>query len=200
MCSCIARVSASRVTVFGYGDPTMHGACPMAQCMLIRVVWLQYTPTAEDLVIGTVVERHPENYRVHIGGSQLARLPALAFEGATKRSKPNIQVGALIYARVDVAIKDMEPELSCTSPHFKKEWVTGQSFFGELTGGYSFDCSLRLARRCDTLLSVVCAHVGLYGTVLSACLFLNCAQFGMSVCSMRKAWFFKRWASTSRSK
>lgn len=70
----------------------------------------------------------------------------MAFEGATKRNKPNIAVGALVYARVVVANKHMEPELSCTSPHFKKEWVTGQSLFGELVNGYSFRVSLRLAR------------------------------------------------------
>ena len=38
-------------------------------------------------------------------------------------------------------------ELTCTSPHFKKEWVTGESMFGELTGGYMFKCSLTLARK-----------------------------------------------------
>jgi exosome complex component RRP40 len=70
----------------------------------------------------------------------------MAFEGATKRNKPNIAIGALVYARVVVANKHMEAELSCTSPHFKKEWVTRQSLFGELEQGYAFRVSLRLAR------------------------------------------------------
>ena len=52
-----------------------------------------------------------------------------------------------MYGRVSVAIKDMEPELTCISPHFKKEWVTGESFFGELSGGYLFECSLNLAHK-----------------------------------------------------
>ena len=52
----------------------------------------QYLPAAEDLVIGLVCEKHSESYKVDIGGPELATLPALAFEGATKRNKPNIPV------------------------------------------------------------------------------------------------------------
>ncbi len=40
-------------------------------------------------------------------------LPHLAFDGATKRNKPNLSVGALVYCRVAVANKDMDSELSC---------------------------------------------------------------------------------------
>jgi exosome complex component RRP40 len=106
-----------------------------------------YFPTVEDLVLGVVVEKHGDNYKVDIGSSQPAVLGAMAFEGATKRNKPNVAVGSLMYCRVLVADKDMETELTCTSPHFKKDWVTGESLFGELSGGYALDCSLDLARR-----------------------------------------------------
>jgi exosome complex component RRP40 len=41
----------------------------------------------------------------------------------------------------------MEAELSCISPHIKAEWVTGQSFFGPLTGGVCTSVSLSTARR-----------------------------------------------------
>jgi len=41
----------------------------------------------------------------------------------------------------------MEPELTCISQHFKREWVTGESFFGELVGGYCFNTSIHLARK-----------------------------------------------------
>ena len=56
----------------------------------------QYQPTADDLVVGVVCEKNSESYRVDIGGPELATLPALAFEGATKRNKPNIAVRHLI--------------------------------------------------------------------------------------------------------
>ncbi len=51
-------------------------------------------------------------------------------------------MGALVYARVSVANKDMEPELDCIHPS------TGKSDgFGELKEGFMFKCSLGLARR-----------------------------------------------------
>jgi len=115
--------------------------------LFVDNVQKRYVPAAEDFVIGTVLEKHADVYRLDIGASQLARLPSLAFEGATKKNRPNIAVGALVYARVESANKDMEPDLTCTSPHFKKEWVTGQSVFGELVGGYAFECTLSLARQ-----------------------------------------------------
>lgn len=106
----------------------------------------RYIPAVDDMVVGVVIEKHAESYRVDIGSTQPAMLPALAFEGANKRNKPNIPVGALVYARVSIAHRDIEVELSCTSPHFKKDWVTGQSLYGELLGGYAFSCSSQLAR------------------------------------------------------
>jgi len=117
--------------------------------------WIQnaqkmYVPAIDDLVIGTVIEKHQENYRIDFGSTQPGQLPATAFEGATRRNKPNINVGALVYCRVILCDKDMEPELTCTSEHFKKDWVTGESLFGELKGGYQFECSLGLARKLVT--------------------------------------------------
>lgn len=52
----------------------------------------QYIASPKDLVLGTIVNRHAEGYRVDIGSAQMASLDALAFEGATKRSKPNLKV------------------------------------------------------------------------------------------------------------
>ena len=46
----------------------------------------------DDPVIGIVVERHAEEYKVDIGSAYPATLDATAFEGATKRNRPNIQV------------------------------------------------------------------------------------------------------------
>lgn len=52
----------------------------------------QYTPQPPEPVLGIIVARHAEGYRVDIGSSQAAALDALAFEGATKRNKPNLKV------------------------------------------------------------------------------------------------------------
>lgn len=93
-------------------------------------------------MIGTIVHRLGEYFRVDIGTAHSAVLPMLAFEGATKRNKPNLAVGSLVYCRVSLANPDMEPELECVNPR------TGRADgFGELVGGYVFKCSLGLARR-----------------------------------------------------
>lgn len=87
-----------------------------------------------------------ENYAVDIGAPFRALLPVLAFEGATKRNRPHLQVcgcscrsrcraavvkgcclffhapttcplglqvGDLVYCRVESAHRDLEPVLSC---------------------------------------------------------------------------------------
>ncbi|RKP01496.1 hypothetical protein CXG81DRAFT_517, partial [Caulochytrium protostelioides] len=86
-----------------------------------------YVPATKDLVVGTVVSRHAEHYRVQIGAAHLATLGILEFEGATKRNRPQLEQGALVYAQVLRAHKNMEPELTCV------HMATGQaSGLGEL--------------------------------------------------------------------
>ena len=43
-------------------------------------------------MIGVIEEKHGENYVVNIGAPSSALLPVLAFEGATRRNRPNLQV------------------------------------------------------------------------------------------------------------
>lgn len=66
----------------------------------------------------------------------------LSFEGATKKYKPQLVPGSLVYARITMANKHMEPELECYSSS------TGRSDgLGELKGGMLFNVSLMMARR-----------------------------------------------------
>eukprot|EP00297_Palpitomonas_bilix_P025578 CAMPEP_0113906050 /NCGR_PEP_ID=MMETSP0780_2-20120614/24470_1 /TAXON_ID=652834 /ORGANISM="Palpitomonas bilix" /LENGTH=202 /DNA_ID=CAMNT_0000900483 /DNA_START=180 /DNA_END=785 /DNA_ORIENTATION=- /assembly_acc=CAM_ASM_000599 len=107
----------------------------------------RYVPLVGDVVLGVVVERHGESYKVDIGAPSKAVLPHLAFEGATKRNRPNLEVGSLVYARIACADRDLDPELTCISPDSKKGWMTGQSLYGELNGGTVIELSsLRYAR------------------------------------------------------
>lgn len=93
---------------------------------------------------------------------------SLAFDGATKRNRPNLQIGSLVYARVSKTRSDLEPELTCEgreefdgrrrprtnancllqapSSIAKKDWMTGLAIYGELTGGYVFQTSMALAK------------------------------------------------------
>jgi exosome complex component RRP40 len=106
----------------------------------------RYVPRAEDSVIGVVEDRSTLGYRVGISGTMPGSLPLLAFEGATKRTKPSLKVGDAVYVRVVSAPKDMEPELSCVSvcgP--RKGWETKEATFGPLEGGALLRCSLAQA-------------------------------------------------------
>lgn len=73
----------------------------------------RYVPQAGDRVIGQVTNRGMESYTVTLWSAQAAALPVLAFEGATRRNRPNLDIGALVYARVVRAEPWTEPELSC---------------------------------------------------------------------------------------
>ncbi|KAL4062314.1 hypothetical protein V8B97DRAFT_2039761 [Scleroderma yunnanense] len=101
----------------------------------------RYVPAPQESVIGVVTGRSGEGWRVDIGSAHPASLDGLAFEGATKRNKPNLKVGSLVYARVSLAHKDMEPELECFDAQTHKA-----EGFGELKGGFVTHCSLQMNR------------------------------------------------------
>lgn len=103
----------------------------------------QYIPQTGDLVIATVHHSSTDVYHCTITPyTAYAQLPQLAFEGATKKTRPQLSAGSLIYARVSLASKHLDPELECLNPS------TGKADgMGELKGGMVFDISLGLARR-----------------------------------------------------
>jgi exosome complex component RRP40 len=117
----------------------------------------RYFPSVEDRVVGVVEDRVASDgaggdvYRVNIGGPHSALLSNLSFEGATKRNKPNMSTGMLLYARVQTSPPSMDPTLSCQlGPHDggvpRKDWMTNEGTYGELKGGTSWKISLGLAR------------------------------------------------------
>jgi len=73
----------------------------------------RYLPQVDDAVIGIVLDRQMENFVVDIRGPFPALLPQLSFEGATKRNRPNLKTGDIVYARVVEASRDLEPILTC---------------------------------------------------------------------------------------
>lgn len=72
---------------------------------------------------------------------QFLALSYLAFEGATKKNRPEINVGDLVYCKVVLANPDLEPELVCVDSTGKKGKL------GELTEGLMFACSINLVRK-----------------------------------------------------
>ncbi|XP_008072332.1 exosome complex component RRP40 isoform X2 [Carlito syrichta] len=51
----------------------------------------RYVPVKGDHVIGIVTAKSGDIFKIDIGGSEPASLSYLAFEGATKRNRPNVQ-------------------------------------------------------------------------------------------------------------
>ncbi|KAG6854120.1 hypothetical protein C0991_010284 [Blastosporella zonata] len=101
----------------------------------------RYIPAPQESVIGAIVQKVGDGFRVDIGSAHSASLDGLAFEGATKRNKPNLKIGCLVYARVSLAHKDMEPELECFDAQTRKS-----EGFGEVKGGFLVRCSLKMCR------------------------------------------------------
>ncbi|XP_005101671.1 exosome complex component RRP40 [Aplysia californica] len=111
----------------------------------------RYVPSKGDSVIGIITQKAGDIFRVDIGGSEQASLSYLSFEGATKRNRPDVKVGDIVYAKLLVANKDMEPEVVCIDSYGRS------SGMGVIrNGGFLFNASLNLVRK---LLSPQCALV-----------------------------------------
>uniref|UniRef100_A0A8C7TNZ5 Exosome complex component RRP40 n=1 Tax=Oncorhynchus mykiss TaxID=8022 RepID=A0A8C7TNZ5_ONCMY len=102
----------------------------------------RYVPGKGESVIGIITSKSGDIFKVDVGGSEQASLSYLAFEGATKRNRPNVQVGDLVYSQFIIANKDMEPELVCIDSCGR---ANGMGVFG--AGGLLFKVSLGLVRR-----------------------------------------------------
>lgn len=101
----------------------------------------RYVPAKGDSVIGTIIGKSMEHFRVDIGSSEPAMLAFLSFEGATKKNKPDVNLGDIVFARLILANPDLEPELVCVDSSGKKEKQ------GVLHDGFMFNCSINLVRR-----------------------------------------------------
>mmetsp|Transcript_34404 Transcript_34404/g.60311 ORF Transcript_34404/g.60311 Transcript_34404/m.60311 type:complete len:186 (-) Transcript_34404:1285-1842(-) len=95
----------------------------------------KYCAQPGDLVLGRVVGRAGEHYRIDIGDRFEALLQFYDFEGATKRNRPMLEPNMLIYARVQTADKHTQALLTCKSPTNPKSWFTGESQYGLVKSG-----------------------------------------------------------------
>ncbi|MEE6517904.1 hypothetical protein FKM82_028475, partial [Ascaphus truei] len=102
----------------------------------------QYVPVKGDHVIGIVTTKSGDIFKLDTGGSEQASLSFLAFEGATKKNRPNVKVGDLVYGQFIVANKDMEPELVCIDSSGR---ANGKGVIGQ--DGLMFKVSVGLVRK-----------------------------------------------------
>ncbi|KAK5641242.1 hypothetical protein RI129_009789 [Pyrocoelia pectoralis] len=78
----------------------------------------RYYPKRGDLVVG-IIKKTGNICKVDIGSSELSSLSMLSFEGATKKQKPDLQVGDIVYAKLLSAHREMESELVCIDSYYK---------------------------------------------------------------------------------
>lgn len=132
-------VRAVRAGTLRYSPPGSY----WVECGTIK----RYAARVEDAVIGLVEDRSSTSYRVGLFGTMTGTLPLLSFQGATKRTKPQLKVGDAVYVRIVAAPNDMEPELSCISVFGpRKGWETGEATFGVLAGGTLIRCTIAQAQ------------------------------------------------------
>ena len=100
-------------------------------------------PSTGDQIIVTVHRSAQDYYSCDITPhAPQALLPQLAFESVTKKTRPVLAAGALVYARVAAVSKHADTELECVNP------ATGKADgLGPLKGGMVWKVSLAFARR-----------------------------------------------------
>jgi exosome complex component RRP40 len=85
-------------------------------------------------VIGQILAKTADFYRVDINSARSATLSTLSFEAATKQNHPMLNTTQLVYSRVATANKDIDPEIECVDLASAKA-----AGFGELKGGLLVD-------------------------------------------------------------
>lgn len=89
----------------------------------------RYFPRVGDQVVGIVEDRGGDFYMINIFCGMNCILNRLAFDGATKRNRPELKRGEAVYARViSTGGLEGDVELACTSSTAsKKDWSSGET-------------------------------------------------------------------------
>ncbi|EDO16208.1 hypothetical protein Kpol_1014p28 [Vanderwaltozyma polyspora DSM 70294] len=103
----------------------------------------RYIPATGDFVIGVITGAFADSYRVSLSSfSTPVSLSYMAFPNASKKNRPTLKIGDLVYARVCSSEKELEAEIECMDS------TTGQDAgFGLLDEGMVAEVSLGFARQ-----------------------------------------------------
>lgn len=147
----VQAAAATKKVILGpglrkYNDQVVACKAGILKSRTPNIYWIdsyqkRYVPSRGETVIGIVTQKSGDIFRVDIGASEPACLSYLAFEGATKKNRPDVNVGDLVFAKMLIANKDFESELICVNSLGKKDKL------GVLAGGFVFNCSVNLVRR-----------------------------------------------------
>ncbi|KAJ1363289.1 hypothetical protein KIN20_023124 [Parelaphostrongylus tenuis] len=161
------RISNEQTKIVGYGiiaDPT-SGSLIVRQPGVFQHAkdkcWInvhskRYVAEKGDRVIGVVAGSSGDFYKLDIGTAEYALISFLAFEGATKRNRPDFKIGDIVYAQVADEFAHTDIELTCIDEVFRARGL------GALTGGFLFKVSCNLARRLLSSQSQLLKLLGLH--------------------------------------
>ena len=156
----------------------------------------RYTPQIHDRVIGIIEDRMGDYYRVTIPGCTLGNnliLNTISFEGATKRNRPYLGNGDLIYGRIVHSFDySSEIEISCTVNRgrddvqkgstdnlnddggaSRKDWMTDEGTYGQLKNGTCLQISTGLAQELLHPNNIVLQSLGISGIQFEICIGVN---------------------------
>ncbi|KAK3891215.1 hypothetical protein Pcinc_004881 [Petrolisthes cinctipes] len=101
----------------------------------------RYVPEKRDFVLGIILKKRGDFYMIDIGASMAATISYLSFENASKKTRTELDVGDLIYGKLIVANKHMDPELVCIDSYDR---AVGMGRLPD--GGILFTVPLHVAR------------------------------------------------------
>ena len=154
---------------------TKCGILKKKKPMAHEIYWIdihskRYVPIKGEYVLGVVSAKAGDTYRVDIGTAEPASLSYLAFEGATKKNRPSVNLGDVIYARLIVASRDMEAELVCVDSYGKRAGmgviggVDSSNVNSATSNSFLFTVPLNLVRKLLSkscvLLTTLGKHIG----------------------------------------
>merc|ERR1712137_852115 len=127
-----ASIIATKAGVLRHRAPNKHW---------VENAQRRYVPALEEMVIGVVLEKHAEGFKLDIGSAHSASLEWAGFEPSSRKNRPQWPPGSIVYTRVILANKDMDPEVACVAQIGKAEG------YGILGGGIMINCSLSESRK-----------------------------------------------------
>ncbi|QLQ80681.1 hypothetical protein HG537_0E00340 [Torulaspora globosa] len=128
-------------------EPTNAGVEVVSETKRGRTAYVEfnskrYIPAVGDYVIGVIVGQFSDSYKVSLSSfSSSVTLSYMAFPNASKKNKPTLKIGDLVYARVCAAEKELEAEIECVDSTTGKD-----AGFGVLEGGMVAEISPAFAR------------------------------------------------------
>lgn len=106
----------------------------------------RYTPRVGDIVVGIISSKGSEYYGVNIRSGVPARLAAVAgFEGATRRSKPQLSVGSVVLVRLLHLSPLLGADVTCCTGNCSKPWTSSEKVLGELRDGIIIELPIPFA-------------------------------------------------------